>query len=175
MRALLVVLFVVAAAACGNATKLDARTEAVMHATVVATGSSGSVRFADRYDWSTGPDGVVDCSTAASDGNTIRRTFLIATPGTMHAPLYFSIETRGFSGPGVYRDAAIRLDSVAAVIAHQTIDFSRTSTSHVAVTLHDDGSGSASFSGYRAAQGMVLAARVKWTCTTKAVLWPKES
>jgi hypothetical protein len=175
MRALLVALLAVSTAACANATKLETRTEALLHVSIVATENPGALRFTDHYDTSMGPDGVVDCGTAASDGNSAQRKFVIVSPGSKRAPLYFSIQTREFSGPGVYRDGALLLDSMAAVVARRSVDFFMTPASHVVLTLDHDGSGSASFSGYRSTAGATLAARLTWTCSTKTVLWPESS
>jgi hypothetical protein len=171
MRALLVVLLIAGTTACRGGTKLEERTEALLHASIA--GTAGSTRYADHYDSTTGPNGVIDCSTAASDGNSSRRTFVITGPGTVRAPLYFSIGTRDFSGPGVYRDGALVLDTIGSYAAHKPVAFYKSAASHVTLTLHDDGSGAASFSGYRSLQGTMLSARVVWTCTTTHLLWPK--
>ncbi|HEX4490822.1 MAG TPA: hypothetical protein VH914_06415 [Acidimicrobiia bacterium] len=168
-----VATLVLAATACGNGTKLETRTEALLHASIV--GTTGSTRYVDHYDSTTGPNGVIDCSTAASDGNSVRRTFVITGPGTVRAPLYFSIGTREFSGPGVYRDGALVLGSIGSYKEQTPVDFFKAPASHVTLTLNDDGSGTASFTGYRSPQGTTLAARMTWTCTNKTVLWPKDA
>jgi hypothetical protein len=160
--------------ACHAHAEAELRTEAVLHASIVSTVAPGAVRYTGRWTSTTGPDGVIDCSTAASDGNSSRRTFVLGGPGTLGAPVYFTIGTRGFSGPGVYRDDTLILDAVSASIARQFVQFARTPASDVELTLRDDGSGSMHFAGYRSPQNTTIAATITWTCTTETVAFPIE-
>lgn len=165
---------VVATAACGtpNPPQYAAKTEAVLHASIVSSTTPDLQRYEAEYTSSTGPGGAPNCRVAATKGNSALQRFVVAGPGSKQAPLYFGLQTRDFTGPGVYEADQVRIDSVSAVIERQTVEFRRGPESDVRVTIAPDGSGNARFSGFRSAHGTSLAAAVTWRCTTRTVKVP---
>ena len=173
-RAYFILGLALATAACGAPApqQYAAKTEAVLHASIVSTTTPDFTRYEAEYTSSTGPDGAPNCRVAAAKGNSSLQRFVIAGPGSKQAPLYFGLQTRDFTGPGVYESDQVRIDSVAAVIERQTVEFRRGAESAVRMTIAPDGSGIATFSGFRSAEGTSLSTTVTWRCATRTVNFP---
>ncbi len=80
--------------------------------------------------------------------------------------MYFELHTVSYHGPGTYRLREVKLDSVLAMINRQSAYFYRSSNSAVSMTIDASGSGAASFSSFRSADGRRLSGTVSWRCET---------
>jgi hypothetical protein len=131
--------------------------------------TSGAARLTASFTSSTGPHGAPTCSTAARVGNTpvLFHRFVVATGSG--GRVYAGPTAMRYHGPGVYVAAATRMDDLAVVIGHLSVDFRRTARSTMTMTVRGDASGTATFAGYTTTDGRTLSGTIRWTCRTKAV------
>jgi hypothetical protein len=170
MRLVAATITVAILGACSaGASNPTASTRAKMVVLDARLSTTGALVRSASYTSTTGPNGARSCAVAASRGNSSRREFVIAAPGSREAPVYFGFRTVTYRGPGTYRQSAVRLDSIATVIDRATVDFRRARGSVVSMTVSGDGSGTASFTSFVSDDGRTLDGRVHWTCRTQEV------
>jgi hypothetical protein len=158
---------VVVVAACAperiHIRRMSATTAAVLTGVVT---TAGAARTTASFVASTGPHGAPTCSDAARHGNAPAFTRFVVAMGS-GGGVYGGLQVDRYRGPGRYTTTALRMDEVLLTISHDEVEFHRTAGSVVTMTVTADGSGTASFTGYRALDGRPLGGSLHWSCETR--------
>ena len=150
-------------AACGSHSQaLPARVPVAELTGVVTT--SGAAHTTASFTSNTGPNGAHSCAAAAQHGNSPALGYFVVSTGSS-GTVYVGPRITRYHGPGTYQSSAIhRDDDVGVLINRAYVTFRPTRTSSSVVTIATDASGRASLTNYRADDGRLISATVRWSC-----------